>query len=143
MIGYNNMRYVFFAITILIFTSGFTGCTEDAALLDTSDKPCGIEPGIYANITGSAEPVVMCVPDDRIEGTIDTGVHANYSYQSERYLISAVYTENNTTHEIDMSFTAHLQVPAVLIVTANMAQAQIDSNYVWVFYQVTENGGST
>lgn len=128
---------------IILFTSGLTGCSDDASLLDGSDKPCGIEPGLYANITGSAEPVVMCVPDDRVEGMIDTGVHTNYSFQSKRYLISAVYTENNTTHEIDMSFTAHFEVPTVLIVTANEAQANIDSNFVWVSYQITEQDAST
>lgn len=129
----------------LVLAAGLlaAGCSDTESLLDGSDKPCGIDPGLYANITGTADPVIMCVPDDRIEGTIDTGVHVDYSPQSGRYLISAVYTEENTTHEIDLSFTAQRDVPAVLIATANEAQAQLDSSFVWVFYQVTEQGGPT
>lgn len=140
-----NKMKLFLAVmrAFITITAALAGCSDDATLLDGSDKPCGIEPGMYANITGTAEPVVMCVPDDRFEGAIDTGVHTTYSLQSKRYLISAVYGENNTIHEIDMSFAAHREIPAVLIVTANKAQAQIDSNFVWVFYRAAEEGGST
>jgi hypothetical protein len=138
----------FFTLCILLLAlagagASLSGCSDDTSPLDGSDKPCGIEPGLYANIAGTAEAVVICVPDDRIEGTVDTGVHTTYSGQSERYLISAIYTAGSTTHEIDISFMSHLELPAVLIVTANAAQAQLDSNFVWVSYQVTEAGDST
>lgn len=133
------------AIIAAIVCSAFilSGCSDDETLFDGSDKPCGIEPGLYANIAGTAEPVVMCVPDNRIEGTVDTGVHAQYSPQSRRYLISAVYRSNAVTHELDLSFPAHAEIPAVLTATADETRAQTDSSFVWVFYRVTDQDGST
>ncbi len=119
------------------------GCSDTPSPVDGSDKPCGTGPGLYAQIAGTSEPVVMCVPDDAIDGAIDKGVHTLYSGSTGRYLISASFTQNNVTHDLEISFTAHDEIPAVLFVTANEAYAQVDSDYIWFYYQITEEGGPT
>ncbi|MBI4721152.1 MAG: hypothetical protein HY770_08045 [Chitinivibrionia bacterium] len=133
---------LFFASLLLQACAFSSGCSDNPTPADGSDKPCGIGPGLYALISGSAEPVTMCVPDDSIVGTVDRGVYVLYSGQTRRYLISASFTKDAVAYDLEFSFVAHDEIPATLIATADQTLAQANSDFIWFYLQITEEGGA-
>jgi hypothetical protein len=130
-----------FIMTLSLVLLLALGCSKNSPL-ETYNAPCDTDSGLYAHITGSATPVDMCVPDNEIVGQTDIGVNAVYSPQSERYLITALFSKDGVTHEIDISFKIHSE-KVTLVVTADEAQAQMDSGSVAFFYQITDASNKT
>lgn len=133
-------QYTFIIILLLVLLFAL-GCSKNSPL-ETYNAPCETDSGLYAHITGSATPVDMCVPDNEIVGQTDIGVNAVYSPQSERYLITALFSKDGVTHEIDISFKIHSE-QVMLDVTADEGQAQTDAGSVGFFYQITDTSNKT
>jgi hypothetical protein len=102
------------------------GCSSDDNPTD-ADKLCRGESGVGARISGTPSPVDICVPDDQ----------TSTSYgQSEpgRYDLFSSFTTDGVTFEIEMSFLARSNLPAVLSATEDQGVALANPDLVWFFY---------
>lgn len=131
------MRTAFGTKIVLIILLAFfqPGCSDESNPTEAAERLCGGEAGLAARVTGKAAPVEFCVQDDRVVESIERGVLTVFTIQN-RYSITASMTgPDGTLYEIQMVFPHKTDLPKVLNLTGNQAQAEGDPDGVWFYYQ--------
>ncbi|UCH84737.1 MAG: hypothetical protein JSW50_03305 [Candidatus Latescibacterota bacterium] len=115
-----------------------SGCSEDDNGVNPNDRLCGGQSGLAARITGTPEPLEMCVSnqDTRVDYTPPGG-----SVSAGLYETTSTYTSGDLTIEISTLFYAHATPPQTLNVTGNRAEAEFDPDGFWVYYREIKDGG--
>ena len=118
------------AAAALLCLSGLTGgCSEDT--VEPVDKLCRTGAGLGARISGTPNPVDMCVPNDQATTLFGDVV-------PDRYELHATFTVDSITIEIDVSFQSRSDLPRVLVLTTDSNLPGPDD--VWFFYRETKPG---
>jgi hypothetical protein len=104
------------------------GCGKDSNGVNPADRLCRGQSGFAARITGTPTPVEMCVSDQL---TI-----ANYipDAAGDKYEISASFTTDSLTVDIEISFFVQPSFPRTLTLTADQGLADADPSAAWFFY---------
>lgn len=119
----------------ILLTMSF-GCGNDAADVDPEDRLCRGNSGFAARITGTFEPVEMCVSD---ENTLTTFIPESQGIGS-RYITLAAYSTDSLQIEIEISFFVHSTTPIVLQPTSNRSLADAEPGAALFVYRETKTG---
>lgn len=113
-----------------------SACTTPSGTgaIDT-DKLCRGESGFGARIQGLVAPIDMCVPEVNILTTLG-------QIDPNRYCVTASYTEDNLTIEVEMSFIMQTMLPRKMHPTADQLTGFLDAAGVWFQYRETRPGFS-
>lgn len=101
---------------------------------DTS-KLCGGESGFGARIQGLFVLIDMCVPEEKTLTTLG-------QIDPNRYCVTASYTEDSLTIEVEMSFIMQIMLPRKMNPTSDQLTGFLDPAGVWVQYRETRPGFS-
>lgn len=115
---------------------GLFGCGNDESNgVNPEDKLCRGEHGVAARITGTPEPLDMCVSDGQT--VVD---YIPIGNDQAKYHITAIFATGDLTIEIQVSFFAQPVFPTTLTLTANQGLADSDPGAAWFYYQETKLG---
>jgi hypothetical protein len=127
---WSTYRPLHLAAAALLCLIGLTaGCSEDP--VEPVDKLCRTGAGLGARILGTPDPVDMCVPNDQTTTLFGDVVPG-------RYELSAVFTVDSITIEINVTFQSRTDLPKVLVFTIDPNLPGPDD--VWFFYRETKPG---
>lgn len=122
----------------LVFSTVLTlGCGNGDDTTAPGDRLCRGESGFAAQISGTPEPVEMCVSN---ENTITVYIP---QAQGDRYSSIATYEIGGLTLEVEMGFFVQNQTPATLFGTSNRAQAETDPGSILFIYREISPGNYT
>ena len=108
------------------------GCSDDSEGVNPEDRLCRGESGFAAMINGGPQPVEMCVSDEQ------TIAHYVTDPGGDRYAISATFTSDSLTIEIQIGFFVQPNIPRTLTLTADEGVANADPSAAWFFYTETK-----
>ena len=133
-----NVNRLLIPVTIALAVL-LPSCGEESANAPENNL-CPGATGMGVRITGRAVPVDMCVPDDRVQGNVETGVQAIYTVEN-RYHITAHFTQGDTEFELRLIFGHQQGLPTR--VTSNFADAEQNSDAAWLYYKEIPGAGDT
>jgi hypothetical protein len=133
MAGVQKLFFTFVTAVAVVLTSG---CGSDSDVVDPSGKLCGGRSGFAARISGTEEPIDMCVPDDETLTTIVPGA----GDVLPRYVSTAALTLDSLQIEIEISFFVLPATPVTLQPTSNRAFAESDPGSVLFVYRESKPG---
>lgn len=116
-------------LAVVVFATA--GCSEEQ-LVDP-DKLCATGAGVAARISGTPDPLEMCVPDDEATATY-------LAPPDDRYLISATTMDNGIEIKIEIGFFLQPVQPQSLVVTSDSSQASADPSAAWFSYREVNPG---
>ncbi len=113
-----------------------SACTTPSGTgaIDT-DKLCRGESGFGARIRGLASPIDMCVLEVNVSATLG-------QIDPNRYCVTASYTEDSLTIEVEMSFIMQTVLPRKMNPTSDQLTGFLDATGVWFQYRETRPGFS-
>lgn len=127
-------------LAVLVLALPF-GCSEKDSPTEATDNLCPGQDGVGVRVTGRAKRVDICVLDDVVVGSVDSGVWTVFTTQG-RYDVSArMVASDGTTFEIQMLFPHKTDLPKKLNLTGNQAQAIDDPDGAWIYYREIPDGG--
>jgi hypothetical protein len=117
---------------LVVSTVLVAGCSDDSGTVNAKDRLCGGQSGFAARITGMSPAVDMCVSDQATiaDFVADPG--------GDKYHITAIFTSDSLTVEVQFSFFVQPSFPTSLTLTTNQAQADSDPGSAWIFYRETK-----
>lgn len=131
-----SLRHAFLQLIAISMVVSF-GCSDDDNSVDPGDRLCGGSPGFAASISGTPEPVEMCVSN---ENTAVTYTPAGGGQPAGMFETLSTFTDGDLTIQISTMFYEHAKTPQVLTVTGNRAQAEFDPDGFWVEYREIKDG---
>jgi hypothetical protein len=114
-----------------------SGCSDDETTVDPGERLCKGMSGFAARISGTPEPIEMCVPD---ENTIVIYTPPGGGNPAGKYEITSSYTSGDLTIEISTLLYAHSKTPQLLNVTGDRGQAEFDPDGFWFHYREIKDG---
>ncbi len=112
------------------------GCGNDSDVVDPSEKLCRGNSGFAARISGTPEPIEMCVSDEQ---TLTTYVPGSGNL-GPRYVSIAAFLVDSLQIEIEISFFVHSATPVSLEPTSNRALAESNPGTVLFVYREAKLG---
>jgi hypothetical protein len=113
-----------------------SGCGDDENSVDPGERLCRGMSGFAARISGTPEPVEMCVSDGN---TIVIYTPLGGGNPAGKYEITSSYT-GDLTIEISTLLYVHSKTPQLLNVTSDRGQAEFDPDGFWFFYREIKDG---
>ena len=126
----------FFLHLIAISLVLASGCGSDSDVVDPSEKLCRGNSGFATRISGTPEPIEMCVSDEQ---TLTTYLPGSGSL-GPRYVSIAAFSVDSLQIEIEISFFVHSATPVSLEPTSNRALAENNPGAVLFVYRETKLG---
>ncbi len=120
--------------TLVFSTVLALGCGNGDDPTDPADRLCRGESGFAAQISGTPEPVEMCVSN---ENTVTVYIPQG---GGDRYSSIATYEIGGMIYEVEMGFFVQNQTPATLFGTSNRALAESDPGSILFIYREINPG---
>jgi hypothetical protein len=106
-------------------------CGDDDNPVNPADRVCGAESGFGARMQGTANPVDVCVSNDK----------ASVVFTAEnRYLITAIMSKGDVIYQFDFEVPHRDDTPVVLTLYSDRGVAAVDPSGVWLRYQEAPDG---
>jgi len=122
---------------VVISTVLSSGCSDDDTSVDPGERLCGGQSGFAAAITGTPEPVDMCVSN---ENTIVIYTPPGAGIPAGLYETTSTWRSGDITIEISTLFYQHATTPQALNVTGIRADAELDPDGIWFYYREIKAG---
>ena len=122
-------------LQIIVLAAVLTlGCGDDSESVDPADRLCRGESGFAAQISGTPEPVEMCVSNENTLTAYIPGA------QGDKYNSLASVEIDGVVIEIEIGFFVQPNTPTTLLGTSNRAQAESDPGSLLFVYRETRPG---
>ena len=108
------------------------GCGRQEEAVDPARNLCRGDAGVGMRVFGRAEPVDICVTNDRVSVAFTDQSH---------YDVAATVDVGGTVFKIQMVFAHHEELPATLHLTGNPAELGTDPFAAWLYYQEIPESG--
>ena len=117
---------------LLAVVAVFGGCSEDEAITDPN-KLCAFGAGVAARISGTTEPIELCVPNDETTVTyVDP--------PDDRYSLTATGVSDSIEFTIEISFRLQNNQIRNLRITSDATDAFANPGAVWFSYREVKPG---
>ena len=131
----NIARMIRLVLTVAVLCLSACTTPSGTGAIDTN-KLCRGQSGFGARIQGLIAPIDMCVPEEKTLTTLG-------QIDPNRYCVTASYTEDSLTIEVEMSFIMQTMLPRKMNPTSDQLIGFLDPAGVWVQYRETRPGFST
>ena len=111
-------------LAVLVLTVGCSGSDPT----DAGEKLCREGAGVAAQISGTPDPIEMCVPNDQTTTTYE-------AREPTRYEISATFQTDSLTILLEVSFLTHTSLPQSLFVSGTPAALCVDPANACIYYR--------
>lgn len=126
------MRHIALALALAAITPIVACDTNDVAV--DPQRLCGTSSAsVAARISGTPEPVDMCVSND--ETTVDYA-----AMPDGRYLLRATFVSDGVEFSIQMGFFVQRNQPQTLTLTSDSSLAAANPGSAWFFYEEKTTG---
>lgn len=122
------------ALVLFVVSLPFLAACEENTVAEDTNRLCGnTSPSLAARISGTPQPVDLCVSNDEAKTTYSTA-------PSGRYLVSGDFVADGVVYSIRIGFFLQPNQPQTLSMTSDSLFAASNPGSAWFFYAEREAG---